>query len=82
MERGIVWHDSLRSTIQLQEAWRKHSVGNVWNTQNRKFLHGDVLLFGMKIAGMAQLVEHFLGKEKVSGSIPLVGSKSERDYER
>ena len=60
MERGIVWHDSLRSTIQLQEAWRKHSVGNVWNTQNRKFLHGDVLLFGMKIAGMAQLVERLI----------------------
>ena len=29
---------------------------------------------GIKVAHVAQLVEHVLGKDEVSGSIPLVGS--------
>ena len=30
---------------------------------------------GLLVAYIAQLVEHVLGKDEVSGSIPLVGSK-------
>ena len=30
---------------------------------------------GMKRAHVAQLVEHVLGKDEVSGSIPLMGSR-------
>ena len=41
-------------------------------------------LFGARVdpdvAHVAQLVEHILGKDEVSGSIPLVGSTASDDY--
>jgi hypothetical protein len=34
------------------------------------------------IADVAQLVEHFLGKEEVTGSIPVISSKTEWNSEK
>jgi hypothetical protein len=35
-----------------------------------------LVIFGLRLAHVAQVVEHFLGKEKVPGSNPGVGSKT------
>jgi hypothetical protein len=32
----------------------------------------------MQLADVAQLVEHFLGKEEVTGSIPVISSRKEK----
>ena len=58
---------------------------NRWQTKNGQYevrlsltsvsLSSDSLL-SMIIAHVAQLVEHILGKDEVSGSIPLMGSRN------
>ena len=45
-------------------------------TENPVLLHG---VWGLFLAHVAQSVEHFLGKEEVIGSNPIVGSNGTSD---
>jgi hypothetical protein len=54
------------------KAFQAFHVGSIPITRSR-FCSEENLRIG-KIAHIAQSVEHFLGKEEVTGSIPVVGS--------
>ena len=49
--------------LDFQKYW------NILNTRCYEILH-----FGSQVAHVAQSVEHVLGKDEVTGSIPVVGS--------
>ena len=54
------------------------SVG-CWQAKRLKFIKSNfygylILFFYVSLAHIAQVVEHFLGKEEVTGSIPVMSS--------
>ena len=66
------WSQEANSPLPARERARERGVGNLAASR----------IVGLRHAHVAQAVEHFLGKEKVPGSNPGVGSNYALTHQR